>query len=64
MDPDASLAVSRTAVQRWRDVVRADGPNRYDLALDALEAAIALDQWLSSGGYLPAAWHHVTEPQP
>lgn len=59
MDPNTTLAAFRSAVRRWYEAAVADGDDRYDAALDALEAAIQLDRWLSRGGYLPAAWQTV-----
>ena len=56
MDPDATLAAFRSAVRQWQEAAVADAPDRYDAALDAIEAAIRLDRWLSRGGFLPTAW--------
>lgn len=50
MDPD-------TALERLREALAADDT---DAAADAAEA---LDQWLTKGGYLPSAWNH-TETDP
>ena len=54
MDPDAALAQMREAIETlWaaRSSVAAAA------AADSIaEHAAALDQWLSKGGFLPAAW--------
>lgn len=58
MDPDTTLAAFRAAIRRWQEAAVAESFDaKYTAALDALDAAVALDRWLSRGGYLPAAWH-------
>lgn len=59
MDPNATLAAFRQAVRRWQEAAVADAADRYEAALDAIEAVIELDSWLSRGGALPTAWHTV-----
>ena len=57
MDPNTTLTAFRSAVRRWQEAAVADASDdRYAAALDAVEAAIQLDRWLSRGGFLPAAW--------
>jgi len=57
MDPNASLAQLRAAALEWEQaVVARDERAQLTAATQALEAAQALDSWLSSGGFLPAAW--------
>jgi hypothetical protein len=49
MDPNVALAILRRLVQ----VYPGDGFDAQDL----VEAADALDQWLSKGGFLPRDWN-------
>jgi len=57
MDPDAALARLRAAVIAW---VKAQESNSHEAgceaASDAIHAIVALDGWLSTGGFLPTAW--------
>lgn len=54
MDPDEALAQMRTAIET---VWAAQSSVSAATAADTLaEHASALDQWLSKGGFLPAAW--------
>jgi hypothetical protein len=54
MDPDATLAQLRQAIETlWA----AESSVAAASAADSIaEHATALDQWLSRGGFLPAAW--------
>ena len=54
MDPDAALAQMRGAIETlWA----AKSSVAATAAADHVaEYAAALDQWLSRGGFLPAAW--------
>ncbi len=55
MDPDEVLRKMRAAIAAASSATAGDG---FDQAmLDAVDAAEALDEWLSGGGYLPAAWN-------
>jgi hypothetical protein len=58
LDPDATLAALRDAVHDYL-AASGDPPDSEEMA-DAAEAAIAaliaLDSWLSMGGFLPTAW--------
>jgi hypothetical protein len=60
MDPNATLEQLRQAVQRYRDW---QDNGDVDSALEAVQAGEdmadlfdALDGWMGSGGFLPAAW--------
>ena len=56
MDPNETLAQLRDALSRLEDV---RGPARgplADAASDLRDAAVALDEWLSRGGFLPEGW--------
>lgn len=50
MDPDANLAEIRRIVQ---DVDLDVFPDRAERLAELISA---LDQWISKGGFLPAAW--------
>ncbi len=57
MDPNTELGTLRAAVVDWEQAVAAeDEDGQLAAAVRALEAAVALDDWLSSGGFLPTAW--------
>lgn len=57
MDPDAALARLRAGVTAW---VKAQELGSQEAAAgaahDAISAMVALDSWLSTGGFLPIAW--------
>ena len=57
MDPDVALEEMR-ALQRQVQEEKSAGkePPRWMLE-EIAEYADALDQWLTKGGYKPAAWH-------
>ena len=57
MDPDEALRLLRVAVER----VWADG-DRSSLAEEVAERVEALDDWLSGGGFPPAAWSGRSAP--
>jgi len=55
MDPDAALDAIRSMVS---DVLAGENGDADD-TLDMLaETFRGLDEWLSRGGFLPAAWQH------
>jgi hypothetical protein len=55
MDPDVTLATMREAIVTYTQSEA--GTPAHDLAGDrAVEAAMALDVWLSKGGFPPRAW--------
>jgi hypothetical protein len=57
MDPDVTLMRLRVAISNWTKAQRDDSTEVADkAACDAIHAMVALDSWLSSGGFLPAAW--------
>ena len=61
MDPNAALGTLRAAVVEWEQAVTAeDDAARLAIATRAFEALIALDDWLSGGGFLPTAWRSRT----
>jgi hypothetical protein len=55
MDPNATLEKLRAALAV---LAHDDGTTDADLKAvrEAAEAAEALDEWLSRGGFLPSAW--------
>jgi glycine/D-amino acid oxidase-like deaminating enzyme len=57
MDPDANLARQRELVKQ---IDAAFSTENYvevaDAASQLVELISALDEWMSKGGYLPAAW--------
>lgn len=60
MDPNEALRKLRAAYSRYEDVVgNATGPI-IDAASDMRDAAVALDEWLSAGGFLPTDWQGDT----
>lgn len=50
MDPNEALRVVREAARRLLDEYDAEAA--YELA----ERFVALDEWLTRGGFLPAVW--------
>lgn len=56
MDPNTTLATLREAYSTWEDTIgNAEGP-LIDVGCDMRDAIVALDEWLSKGGFLPTAW--------
>ncbi len=53
MDPDANLAEQRRLLRKFRMRGRLTAGEASRLA----ELADALDEWISKGGFLPAAWN-------
>lgn len=51
MDPNANLAEQRRIVANM-----VDGHITDEDALRLAELVIALDEWISKGGFLPSAW--------
>lgn len=53
MDPDATL-------EELREIARLNEEGRFEFDREPLERAVelieALDEWISRGGALPAAW--------
>jgi hypothetical protein len=57
MDPDAALARLRAAVIAWAKARESNSQEAgWEAAHDAIQAMVALDGWLSTGGFLPTAW--------
>ena len=57
MDPDATLERLRAAVIAWVKAQEFNSPEAgWEAAHDAIGAIVALDGWLSTGGFLPTAW--------
>jgi hypothetical protein len=61
MDPDANLIEQRRITNRMRERLDADDANYIanELPRDAgrlVDLAIALDEWIVGGGFLPASW--------
>jgi hypothetical protein len=57
MDPDVALTNFRLAVAAWSKAVgEGDVSAEHEAASAAIEAATALDSWMSLGGFAPTAW--------
>lgn len=57
MDPDAALQTFREALSEYHSTSTTEDDEVFlAIAYRAMEAAEALDQWLSKGGFLPHAW--------
>jgi hypothetical protein len=57
MDPNAALGALRAAAVEWEQAVTAqDRDDQLAIAARVMETLIALDRWLSGGGFLPTAW--------
>jgi len=54
MDPNETLRTMREAIARYDNAIKLVDAD--DAASDVLDAARALDEWLSHGGFLPKAW--------
>jgi hypothetical protein len=59
MDPNVALAWLRDATDRIPDM--GPGPARDTLADEIADTFQALNRWLSTGGFTPAAW--TTQPR-
>lgn len=55
MDPDETLRILRRSIIKWEQSP-SGSVEEADAAESATSSAAALDQWLSRGGALPAAW--------
>lgn len=58
MDPDEVLRLARIANEK--SLTTNDIDLCVELAEEALERYAALDEWISKGGFLPAAWARPT----
>lgn len=61
MDPNATLAILRQLVEDMRAWTESgedpDEPGEYyRIASEATEAFNSLDEWISTGGFLPGGW--------
>lgn len=56
MDPNAALRNLLDAALRWEDTVGAHEGAHIDAGGDMRDAVMALNEWLSWGGFLPQAW--------
>jgi hypothetical protein len=62
VDSDAALQDLRAAIRKWQEAVVSDSADaEHDAAADVVNAAKDLDDWLSRGGNLPAAWSRSSE---
>lgn len=59
MDPNEALRMLRDAYSRWEDTIGALSGPAIDAGSDLRDAAVALDEWLSRGGFLPEAWQRM-----
>jgi hypothetical protein len=60
MDPNELLDQLRAHIDAWNETTENDTADAEDLTAAAAEVVIAfndLDQWLTSGGFLPAEWN-------
>lgn len=55
MEPDKVLLEMRQAIREW-ELAESGSRAEQEAAERATSAAGALDDWLSRGGFLPAAW--------
>ncbi len=60
MDPDVALAEIREALERIAENSTSPYWRSYAY-LRVAERVAALDEWISKGGFLPAAWNHAKE---
>ena len=57
MDPNATLNNLRQALASYWDLPSGFTPAEEEaIVLDLTEAAQALDEWISRGGFLPTEW--------
>jgi len=60
MDPDEALRLLRQGIAQRE---QADSLAAENVAAEQIaSAAVALDGWLSHGGFLPAAWSSAVRP--
>jgi len=66
MDPDATLAEIRKLCESldWGDLEGDALRNEIDSLYAIADGAIALDGWLSRGGFFPTAWDNVGNQRP
>ncbi len=56
MDPNAALATARRVVTNHRNGEEIDCDPDTDALLELVDAFEALDEWITKGGFPPAAW--------
>lgn len=56
MDPNEALRKLREGLRLWHNEGRPEDIDGTEAAMQVIDAASALDAWLSSGGVLPSAW--------
>lgn len=57
MDPNAALAEALDAARAIQD-----GDEEWHTADKLAERLLALDEWLTKGGFLPGRWSPATRP--
>lgn len=57
MDPNETLKVIRKLMNEWEDGLSLLSPAEFEAFLDEVcENVIALDDWLTNGGFRPDDW--------
>jgi hypothetical protein len=56
MDPNQALADLRQAYSSWEDTVGDHEGPHIDAGSAMRDAIVALDEWLSKGGFKPSDW--------
>lgn len=56
MDPDANLKEQRQLLKKVEEALDSNEPLANSDLERLLELTTGLDEWLSHGGFLPAAW--------
>lgn len=63
MDPNEALRMLRDAYSRWEDTLGGHTGEHIDAGSDLRDAAVALDEYLSKGGFLPEDWRGMNNPR-
>lgn len=61
MDVNETLRLMREALSEFEDTRGGYDSAAINASSDMRDRFVALDEWLSRGGYLPADWNHGTE---
>lgn len=56
MDPNETLRMLRAAISAWEDTVGSHQGEHISAGGGMRDAALALDEWLTGGGFLPSDW--------
>ena len=57
MDPNKTLKVIRRLMNEWEDGLSLLSPAEFEAFLDEVcEHVVALDEWLTNGGFRPDDW--------